>query len=49
MDNYRSPRYVAMGLRYSQPVFGGFEWRTEVHAHLNFSQLEDVAQLAMPR
>ncbi len=46
LDNYRSPRYVAVGLRYNQPVFGSFEWRSEVYAHLNYNQLEDVTQLA---
>jgi NTE family protein len=45
MDNYRSPRYVAVGLCYSQPVFSSFKWRSEVHTHLNFNQLEDAAQL----
>jgi NTE family protein len=49
MDNYRSPRYVAVGLRYSQPVFGSFEWRSEVYTHLNINYIEDVAQLAMLR
>jgi hypothetical protein len=32
MDNYRSPRYVAVSLRYRQPIFGGFEWCSEVHS-----------------
>jgi NTE family protein len=49
MDNYRSPRYVAVSLRYSQPIFGGFEWCSEVHTHLNFNQLEAVTQLAALR
>jgi NTE family protein len=46
LDNYRSPRYVAVGLRYNQPVFGSFEWRSEIYTHLNFNQLDDVNQLA---
>lgn len=46
LDRYRSPRYVAVGLRYSQAVFGSFEWRSEVYTHLNFNQLGDNNQLA---
>jgi NTE family protein len=41
LDNYRSPRYVAAGLRYTQPFFGSFEWRSEVYAHVNFNQLQE--------
>jgi len=41
LDNYRSPRYAAVGLRYSQPVFGSFEWRSEVYTHFNFNPLRD--------
>jgi NTE family protein len=41
LDNYRSPRYAAVGLRYSQPVFGSFEWRSEIYTHLNFNQLHE--------
>jgi NTE family protein len=41
LDNYRSPRYAAVGLRYSQPVFGSFEWRSELYTHLNFNQLRE--------
>jgi len=47
MDNYRSPRYVAVGLRYSRPVFGSFEWRSEVYTHFSFNQLRDDNQLAV--
>ncbi|MGI4864705.1 MAG: patatin-like phospholipase family protein [Janthinobacterium lividum] len=46
LDNYRSPRYVAVGLRYSQPLFGSFEWRSELYTHLNFDPLHDDNQLA---
>ena len=46
MDNYRSPRYAAVGLRYSQPLFGSFEWRSEIYTHLNFDPLHDESQLA---
>jgi NTE family protein len=47
LDNYRSPRYAAVGLRYSQPVFGSFEWRSEIYTHLNFNPLHDDNQLAV--
>jgi NTE family protein len=48
LDNYRSPRYASVGLRYSQPVFGSFEWRSEIYTHLNFNQLrEGENQLAI--
>ena len=39
MDNYRSPRYAAAGLRYVMPVLGKLEWRTEVFAHVNYLPL----------
>jgi NTE family protein len=41
LDNYRSPRYAAVGLRYSQPVFSSFEWRSEIYTHLNFNPLHE--------
>ncbi len=34
MDAYRSPRYLAGGLRYTRPVLGKLEWRSEVFVHL---------------
>lgn len=34
MDAYRSPRYLAGGLRYTHPVLGKLEWRSEVFVHL---------------
>jgi len=40
MDAYRSPRYIAGGLRYTRPLFGQIEWRTEAFAHLNYQPLE---------
>jgi NTE family protein len=46
LDRYRSPRYVAVGLRYNQPVFGSLEWRSEFYAHTNYDQLADVNQVA---
>ena len=39
MDTYRSPRFAAVGLRYSQPFLSRLEWRTEVFAHLNYQPL----------
>jgi NTE family protein len=39
LDNYRSARYVAGGLRYTQPLLGRLEWRTEVFTHVNFQPL----------
>lgn len=47
MDNYRSPRYAAVGLRYTRPVFSSFEWRSEIYTHLNFNPLRDENQLAV--
>jgi len=47
MDNYRSPRYAAVGLRYTRPVFGNFEWRSEIFTHVNFNHLEDDNQVAV--
>ncbi len=47
MDNYRSSRYAAVGLRYIRPVFGNFEWRSEIFTHLNVNQLTDNDQLAV--
>ena len=41
LDNYRSPRFAALGLRYTRPVLGSLEWRTEVYAHVNFAQVQD--------
>ncbi|TVT40404.1 patatin-like phospholipase family protein [Hymenobacter setariae] len=46
LDHYRAPRYVAVGLRYNQPIFGNFEWRSEIYTHVNFNPFEDVDQLA---
>ena len=39
MDTYRSPRFAAVGLRYSQPFLGKLEWRSEVYAHVNYQAL----------
>ena len=35
MDAYRSARYLAAGLRYTLPVLGKLEWRSEVYVHVN--------------
>ncbi len=40
LDSYRSGRYGAVGLRYSQPLLGKLEWRTEVFSHLNFQRFD---------
>ncbi|WP_191906417.1 patatin-like phospholipase family protein [Hymenobacter baengnokdamensis] len=46
MEHYRSPRFAAAGLRYSQQVLGKLEWRTEVFTHLNIAPLADNEQVA---
>lgn len=35
LDSYRSARYVAAGLRYTQPFLNKLDWRTEVYVHVN--------------
>ena len=35
LDSYRSARYVAAGLRYTQPFLKKLDWRTEVYVHVN--------------
>ena len=49
LENYRSPRFVAAGLTYSQDVFGKFEWRSELYAHINILPLSvnDNSQVAI--
>ncbi|SFQ76151.1 NTE family protein [Hymenobacter arizonensis] len=42
MDNYRSPRYTAVGLRYVLPVLGRLEWRNEVFTHVNYRPLRQT-------
>ena len=39
LDAYRSSRYAALGLRYSQPFLKKLEWRTEVYVHVNAQPL----------
>ncbi|MBD2723160.1 patatin-like phospholipase family protein [Hymenobacter armeniacus] len=39
LDAYRSARYGAVGLRYTQPFLKKLEWRTEVYAHMNAQPL----------
>ena len=46
MTHYRSSRFVAGGLRYSRPVLGKLEWRSEVFAHLNITPFSANGQLA---
>ena len=40
LDAYRSSRYAAVGLRYSQPFLKKLEWRTEVYVHVNAQPLQ---------
>ena len=40
LDSYRTGRYGALGLRYTQPLLGKLEWRTEVFSHVNFQVFE---------
>ncbi|QDA60301.1 patatin-like phospholipase family protein [Hymenobacter jejuensis] len=40
LDNYRSARYVAAGLRYSRSILGKIEWRTEAFTHLRYQPVE---------
>ncbi|MDQ2773039.1 MAG: patatin-like phospholipase family protein [Bacteroidota bacterium] len=35
LDTYRSARYGAVGLRYTQPFLTKLDWRTEVYVHVN--------------
>ena len=39
LDTYRSARYGAVGLRYTQPFFTKLDWRTEVYVHVNAQPL----------
>ncbi|SMB94176.1 Patatin [Hymenobacter roseosalivarius DSM 11622] len=42
LDNYRSPRYAAAGLRFSQSLLASkLEWRSEAFAHLVYKPLRD--------
>ncbi|MGI4870154.1 MAG: patatin-like phospholipase family protein [Janthinobacterium lividum] len=45
LDNYRSTRFAAVGLRYIRPVLGSLEWRTEVYTHVNFQPLQGDSQV----
>jgi NTE family protein len=40
LDTYRSARYAAAGLRYTQPFLKKLEWRTELYVHLNAQPLK---------
>ena len=40
LDSYRSGRYAAVGLRYSQPFLKKLEWRTEAYVHMNGQPLK---------
>ncbi|WP_310394503.1 patatin-like phospholipase family protein [Hymenobacter sp.] len=39
LDAYRSARYAAAGLRYTLPVLGKLEWRSEAYVHVNAQPL----------
>ncbi|GAA4391528.1 patatin-like phospholipase family protein [Hymenobacter koreensis] len=39
LENYRSARYVAGGLRFSQTLFGKLEWRSEGYLHVRHQPL----------
>lgn len=45
LERYRSPSFVAAGVRYSQLVLGKLEWRSELFTHLNIAQLNDDNQV----
>ena len=40
LDSYRSARYAAVGVRYTQPFLKKLEWRSEVYVHLNAQPLK---------
>ncbi|WP_210513979.1 patatin-like phospholipase family protein [Hymenobacter terricola] len=39
LDTYRSARYAAAGVRYTQPFLKKLEWRTELYVHVNAEPL----------
>ena len=45
LENYRSPRFVAAGVRFSQQVLGKIDWRSELFAHVNILPLRDNNQV----
>ncbi|MGV3539029.1 MAG: patatin-like phospholipase family protein [Rufibacter sp.] len=48
LDNYRAPRFGAVGLRFSQNFLTKFEWRTEAYTHvLHQPWKEDANQQAV--
>ena len=47
LERYRSPRFVAAGLRYTKPVFSRLDWRSELYAHTNITPFSDRNQLAV--
>ncbi|KAA9333137.1 patatin-like phospholipase family protein [Hymenobacter busanensis] len=42
LENYRSARYVAGGLRFTQNVLGKLEWRTEAYLHVRHQPLRQA-------
>ena len=49
LDTYRSARYGAVGLRYTQPFLTKLDWRTEVYVHVNAQPLTQGDQQAALR
>jgi NTE family protein len=43
LENYRSARYVAAGLRFNQGVLGKLEWRTEGFVHVRHQPIRQRA------
>ncbi|AWM34341.1 patatin-like phospholipase family protein [Hymenobacter nivis] len=43
LAKYRSGRYAAVGVRYSQAVLGSLQWRSELYVHVNFQPFEQAA------
>jgi len=41
LSNYRSPRFVAAGVRFSQQVLGKIDWRSELFTHINVLPIEE--------
>jgi NTE family protein len=49
LDSYRSSRYAAVGLRYTQPFLKKLEWRTELYVHVNAQPLKQGDQQTAKR
>ena len=42
LGKYRTGRYAAVGMRYSQTVLGSLQWRSELYVHVNFQPFEQA-------